>query len=262
MSYISKKDRPEIDHWAYVLRVKGLEFFRSDVVVKYDMGGGKPPKGRKNKGDIMEFTESSRKELAFVASNTEVVFTWMVTLTYPGDYETDGKEVKRHLNRFLSWARGFQPGIQYLWFLEFQSRGAPHFHILIDRPLDRSKVTARWYDAVGSGDARHYRAGTRVERIRKADGAKRYAVKYAMKMKQKTVPKNYQNVGRFWGNSKGVKPGCYGKIDVDLKPREFVQAMSFWDWKPALEKRPMGVLYNAAGSFGDIVSGIEGLEGK
>jgi hypothetical protein len=41
--------------------------------------------------------------------------------------------------------------------------------------------------------------------IRDKDGAKRYVAKYAGKPHQKEVPEWYWDVGRFWGNSRGVK---------------------------------------------------------
>lgn len=40
------------------------------------------------------------------------------------------------------------------------------------------------------------------ENVRAEDGAKRYALKYALKTKQKAVPPDYQDVGRFWGCSR------------------------------------------------------------
>jgi hypothetical protein len=42
------------------------------------------------------------------------------------------------------------------------------------------------------------------EAIQRADGVSRYVTKYSTKIEQKTVPKRYQNVGRFWGVSRGV----------------------------------------------------------
>lgn len=42
------------------------------------------------------------------------------------------------------------------------------------------------------------------DNIRLEDGAKRYALKYALKPHQKKVPRSFQDVGRFWGNSRDV----------------------------------------------------------
>lgn len=161
------------------------------------------------------FSKKSRKRLAFVANNTRVVFRTMVTLTYPKEYPTDGKTVKTHLNAFLVWCRRRLDSPSYLWFLEFQKRGAPHIHLLFDAPLPTHKdervqlfndVSQAWYRIVDSGDFYHLQAGTRCERIRKPDGAARYCLKYCYKMEQKCVPSEYRNVGRFWGCSRDVPP--------------------------------------------------------
>lgn len=169
-------------------------------------------------------SRKSRKRLAFVANNTRVVFRTMLTLTYPSTFPCDGKQVKQNLNTFLVWARRRFKRPSYLWFLEFQRRGAPHIHILLDTPLPQnskertavySDVAQKWYETVKSEDEKHLAAGTRTERIRKPDGAARYCLKYAYKTKQKCVPAAFQNVGRFWGCSRDVTPTDVRTIPMD-----------------------------------------------
>lgn len=260
MLHKSKNDTSSLeslgDAWEYVKGVKSIDFYRNDAKVNYMMLSTPGRGERVARKEITEFSMESRARLAFVANNTEVDFTWFITLTYPKDYETDGKEVKRHLNKFLSWARSAEKGVQYLWFLEFQKRGAPHFHILLDRPLNREKVSLMWYKHVNSGDKKHLLAGTRVERIRKPEGARRYVNKYAHKIRQKEVPGNYRNVGRFWGCSSGVKPEIVGSLSLDgCEPGKLVQAMDFWDYVETLRKRPLTTLYGVSGSAGEIMKG-------
>lgn len=59
----------------------------------------------------------------------------MVTLTYPGDWLTfapDGATAKRHLQAFRRWYGRRTDGLDRgIWKLEFQGRGAPHFHLLL-----------------------------------------------------------------------------------------------------------------------------------
>jgi hypothetical protein len=162
------------------------------------------------RSEVKVFSAKSRQRLAFVASNTDVDFTSMLTLTYPRAFPNDGKDVKRNLQAFLAALRRRCPGVSFLWFLEFQRRGAPHVHIMIRgarvyRDMQQW-VSKTWYRIVDSGDERHLRAGTRLERVRSQDGARHYCVKYAYKMRQKRVPPDYRNVGRFWGNTRDVKP--------------------------------------------------------
>ena len=156
------------------------------------------------------FSWKSRRRLAFVAANSPVRFTSMLTLTYPRHFPSDGRTVKRHLNTFLTALRRAHPAVEYLWFIEFQKRGAPHFHVLMRgirvHSATQKWCSSTWYRICDTGDERHLRAGTRLECIRVPNGAARYAVKYAYKMRQKTVPPDYRNVGRFWGHSRAVKP--------------------------------------------------------
>lgn len=234
--------------------VVGIEIYSSDVVVKRE--GCAPAVKDRTRAPIREFSKKSRQRLAFVASNTDVVFRTMITLTYPGQYPHDGKAVKKHLNRFLLWFKRDTGKVSVLWFLEFQARGAPHVHILADRMVPsneqersglRLRVSSAWYRIVGSGDLRHLAAGTRTERLRSLEGGRRYAVKYAMKMKQKVVPELYRNVGRFWGCTRDVPPKPLDEIrctEDDI--RGILESTSDY----YREDKPLSrVLYNVAGLF-------------
>ena len=191
-----------------VLPVVAVEVYRQDVVVLRQGVSHRAPTSVR--GTVTTFTRKSRQRLAFVASNTDVMFTSMLTLTYPREFPNDGQDVKHNLKMFLKELRRKVGVVSVLWFLEFQKRGAPHIHLLLRgvrvyRPM-QEWVSETWYRLCGTGDLRHLRAGTRLERIRKPNGARNYAVKYAHKMIQKSVPTAYRNVGRFWGHTKDVKP--------------------------------------------------------
>lgn len=237
--------------------VVGIKIYKRDVVVVrrgvlHRGNNGIAPK----RGEISMLSKKSRMRLAFTANNTRVVFRTMITLTYPKEYTTDGKEVKKHLNAFLVWCRRYFARPSYLWFLEFQKRGAPHIHLLIDTPLPQEKaqrldvysdVSVKWYDTVNSGDERHLRAGTRCERIRKPDGAARYALKYAYKTRQKCVPEPYRNVGRFWGCSRDVTPK-----DVRIWPMDELSVRTVlvdWEFCPSKDVLVYQTLYGCADKF-------------
>lgn len=191
-----------------VLPVVGVQLYRQDAVV---VRQGTPRVGvYPGRADVKTFSRASRQRLAFVASNTDVQFTSMLTLTYPQTFPNDGRDVKRNLHDFLVNLRNKVPGVSVLWFLEFQRRGAPHIHILLRgvrvwRPMQHW-TSETWYRICDTGDLKHLAAGTRLERVRSPNGARNYAVKYAHKMVQKSVPVDYRNVGRFWGHSRDVKP--------------------------------------------------------
>lgn len=227
---------------------KRIRYFRRDVVIDYH--GTTPFKFKPTKrAEVKEFSKKARNRLAFVAANTDVDFRTLITLTYPGRYESDGKTVKRHLRAFLMRLRRSDRANSYLWFLEFQKRGAPHFHILITTPFHPAMigfVADAWYEIVDGKDPKHLSAGTRVEAVRNQDGARRYALKYAGKMRQKRVPADYRNCGRFFGYSRDVKPQ---EVHVEHQVsgrKELLYLMSDWPHVGKLGRKWFKVAYNAS----------------
>jgi hypothetical protein len=138
----------------------------------------------------------------------------MLTLTYPREFPMDGRLVKRHWHNMRTWL--VRQGIKGAWFLEFQKRGAPHFHVFLNARVEASQVSQRWYEIVGSEDLNHLLAGTRIEMLREQHAASAYAAKYASKVEQKEPPEGFTDVGRFWGT--------FG--DLDVSPVEVHEYMS------------------------------------
>ena len=223
-----------------------LVVYRNDIVVRH-LGNGRGGIQNAARRECYEWSWKSRRSLAFVASNTNIEFDVMVTLTYPRSYPGDGKTCKRHLNAFLQFMRRRIKGLSYLWFFEFQRRGAPHFHILYKSMgvmVPKEDLSVRWYSIVDSGDDRHLKAGTRVEKIRSKDGARRYAVKYAQKMEQKAVPKGFRSVGAFWNCSRDVRPRTLGTVTLEGGSNQLERMLEDW---PHMSNAASGysVLYNA-----------------
>lgn len=164
-------------------------------------------KGGGRRQSISGFTSASARRLLFTARNFPGLTT-MLTLTYPREFPMDGRRIKDHWRRMRQWLvrNGCPVG---LWFLEFQDRGAPHFHIFMPTRVHKDKAAEAWYRIVGSGDVRHLWAGTRVESLRVRHAAGAYAAKYASKARQKEVPADFENVGRFWGT--------WGRAEVAAK---------------------------------------------
>ena len=231
----------------YSLRPVAIEIYPNDTRVRFHPGNIDPPENCERE-DITEFSRKSRQRLAFVASNTSIDFLSMITLTYPLLYPGDGREVKKHLNKMLTRLRQRYTDFEYLWFLEFQKRGAPHVHILASPRSDRKSrlwLSQAWYKIVGSSDVKHLKAGTQFVDVRRIDGAKRYAVKYAMKMRQKRVPSQVSNVGRFWGHSKNVKPKQIGESIPITGTDDLRYICQRWDYAHKLDQ-PFSILYNAS----------------
>jgi hypothetical protein len=56
-------------------------------------------------------------------------------------------------------------------------------------------IAEHWYQVVGSGDLKHLKAGTQIQRIRSWRGVMAYASKYLGKSQEAVA----SPVGRFWG---------------------------------------------------------------
>lgn len=187
--------------------VKAIQIsaFRRDSVVKVWCGASGAKREVAKRGRIVEFSDRCRSRLLFTAFNASCDWLGYAVLTYPMEFPTDGRRVKRDINVFCKWLeREFQA--KYLWGLEFQVRGAPHINFLADQFIPKGLLSRRWYEIVGSGDLNHLSAGTRVEYTRSSEHAAAYiaACYSAKKSVQKNVPEGFENVGRFWGCSRGI----------------------------------------------------------
>lgn len=182
-----------------------IEAFERDVVLRRSQALGGPSEGGGARGRITALSPASRRRLVLAARNVEDLDLHGVW-TYPADFPMDGARVKgqwRAMRKRLT-----RRGYRGLWWLEFQRRGAPHFHAAMRNGTgldagalagEREWVARAWYEVVGSGDPKHLRAGTYLDEWRSgAYGLQDYVAKEAAKWVQKAVPEGYEDVGRFW----------------------------------------------------------------
>lgn len=198
-------------------------------------------------------------ELDYAEMMSRVERPGMVTLTYPGNWEElapDGPTVKGHLQAFFKrYARAWGESWSGIWKLEFQRRGAPHFHLFMTVPHGRagqdradgqreavgdglvfrawlSKVWADVVGAEGEDRVKHEAAGTGVD-LKEGDRARdpkrlaQYFAKhgsYAAKEYQHRVPELWERsgltIGRFWGY-RGLHPV---KAGATLTPEQCIRA--------------------------------------
>lgn len=97
------------------------------------------------------------------------------------------------------------PLVSFFWKLEFQERGAAHFHLVLFGLPDKSSAVleewrswsrAAWYEIVGSGDRKHLVRGVTSDWVKSRRGAVGYLAKYLGKDDQ-TRPGDF--TGRYWG---------------------------------------------------------------
>lgn len=229
----------------------------------------------KDGGEIRGWSRKSRSNMVFRLATLDysdflsgVETPAMVTLTYPGKWEKvapDGATVKKHLTSFFKrFERAFGLAWQGVWKLEFQRRGAPHFHLfqtipqvkagfyrdssgrgrkMLGEGLNfRAWLAITWADIVSAkGDdyKNHVLAGTGIDyaegaRARNPRSLAQYFSKhgsYSAKAYQNEVPELWResgkSVGRFWGY-RGLKPLVRGitiTADESIKMARILRAL-------------------------------------
>lgn len=197
---------------------------------------------------VFEMSKKSKLLLTHIVANSQIKFSSMFTLTY-GDFfiPYNGRELKRQTNVFLtSFRKRFD--CEYVWFLEFTKKQRPHLHVIntvIPNGWDKVWLAEKWAKiSVTDYSTRLLNRNTpddvKIEKpfdkwvvvneankvkkvhshkkcwenIFKIDGAQRYCLKYASKEEQKLLPIGFENVGRFWGTSRLVKPVPLAELEI------------------------------------------------
>ncbi len=176
------------------------------------------------RGRIRGFSADSRERL----SRRAVSLRWedaveaggigMVTFTYPEVFPTNGQVAKAHLKRLYERWRSRYGKPRGMWKLEFQQRGAPHFHCFVGLPESEDELRAwllrQWYEVVGSGmsgicsTALTFLVGAGDRLGRTGLVSENYFARHGAKgwrSYQNRVPVGYVSPGQFWGVW-GLKP--------------------------------------------------------
>ncbi len=186
-----------------------VQLFNRSVRVKHHGTGNKDaqPPDRTGK-TIQGFSSKSRSRLRFVATNNSHRIKSQFGLTYHEKVPTDGRSVKKQLNAWLQFIRD-NYSFGYLWILEFQSRGAAHFHIFLTIEPDKAihqELAKAWNRITGESEQHLAFHLHPTNWIHWDVGTGQYLAKYLDKESQKAVPENCHNFGRFWGHSTCMKP--------------------------------------------------------
>lgn len=168
------------------------------------------PGKRGERSEISSLSLASKKRLKFTASNAFPSLVSQFGMTYHRK-NPNGHEVKTHLNAFLVALRRKFPSVRYLWILEFQSRGTPHFHLYISLPHDtpglHEFMAETWHRIAEPKSQQHKRVHYHDRNFIPWDmGSGSYLCKYLDKEHQKAVPEGFTGVGRFWASSRGLVP--------------------------------------------------------
>lgn len=169
------------------------------------------------RGAITEFSAQSRKRLLEKMARLQVRdVAKFITLTY-GQAWPSAQQAKAHLRAFLERIRRRWPKASAIWRIEYQKRGAPHFHLIVfGLPFwPKSEVARHWSEVIGddyldySADLDAPRAPfTRIEALAGHKHAMQYMSKYVAKVPDEdsaaaSAPgfntSAYLHEGRWWG---------------------------------------------------------------
>lgn len=198
-----------------VVQVSG-DLLRWYVLAFSPTGSGAGPR----RGIVLGFSPKSMRRME--QSIRERVFSFiprtMITLTF-AEQETSPEDAKRHLHRWRQTFRRTWPAAAALWFLEFQARGTPHFHLITDAPyLSHARIASTWAEGFVWVSKAH-------------SGSARYALKsYGTKSEQKDVPRGTYWTGRFWGwINPPPRVAATTRINIDESSEDVVSMLTYLD---------------------------------
>lgn len=171
------------------------------LVLKVPPGGGRRIGGG-IRGAIKTFTKSARRRVLCYFNELDLKVTdqrpLFITLTYHNTWPSTGQGTKAHLHAFCKRLVRRYANAAIVWRLEYQARGAPHYHLLVFGVpfIPRAWVSDAWWEVCGRGTDAHRRSGTNIERIRSWRGVLAYASKYLAKLGATVCD---TSPGRFWG---------------------------------------------------------------
>ena len=192
---------------------------------------------RAKRGKVTGFSAGSRTRMFDMFHKLEIkVKPIFLTLTYGEDYP-DAQTAKANLRAFLERIRRLPScgETSAIWRMEFQERGAPHFHIIFfNLPFIKKENIQKWWGEIVGVE----KPFTRIERIKSHRGVMAYVSKYVAKLQDggdsgfnsltylhAYRAKYGENIGRVWGKFEAVNLPFAASITLerDYVPAEFYQ---------------------------------------
>jgi hypothetical protein len=161
------------------------------------IGGGE-------RGEIEVFSRASRRRLFRELHKLIFKTVTFITLTYPSEFPVACKVYKANLKEYrrrfeIKWGAA-----RAIWRLEFQKRGAPHFHIMyLDLPfIPVWEIAWMWKCVCHTWDMAHEVNGVDLKLITDAREGRliaQYLSKYIAKVDERSGKHDREHTGRWWG---------------------------------------------------------------
>lgn len=117
----------------------------------------------------------------------------------------------RRFSVWLQWLR--DNGARYIWRLELQARGAPHWHLIL-WCSDECAAGARqaWHRTAAAGSRAHQRYGYHAVKLESYRQASIYVSKYVAKSAERTGEKLHGH--RHWGASRDLPTAPHSEAEI------------------------------------------------
>lgn len=145
----------------------------------------------------------------------------------------DARTGKAHLRAFLERVRRKFPNSSAIWRIEYQERGAVHFHILFfSLPFWKADdIRKVWGEIIGEENPR-----IKIETIRTRRGTTYYVSKYVAKVGNDALVSlsslPYSHEGRHWG--------YFNKPQIPMQELHLFEVLgdfkAFWDLRRAIDR--------------------------
>jgi len=208
--------------------------FQGDIVRQRTLGAVMRGQQKTRRGKVTAFSKKSRRRLLEYLARTEKDTSTKVflTLTYPSNM-TDSMRGKAHLRAFLERVRRRWPQAACIWRIEYQERGAVHFHLLFfGLPYWKAdNIRQVWGEIIGERNPWIHIATCR-SRKKTIFYVSKYIAKTPSTAEVSLSNLPYLHEGRHWGvfNRAGVPMAVLKVFEVlgDLK--------AFWDLRRAIDR--------------------------
>lgn len=194
----------------------GIKIFRNGVKLSPSRNvllnrQSKPPGG--TRGRVREFSPAARRRLMRLMAEIHTDLYGVpvfVTLTYHDDWER--RDWKRDVKVYLQRVLRLCPGVDYIWRVELQKRGAPHFHLMFFSPkwdrkqivsaVNRDALARAWLSLINpdADDVSFWKYGAKVEPLQSFRKMMKYCSKYVAKQTSQSLGRD-EALGRRWGRS-------------------------------------------------------------
>lgn len=196
------------------------------------------PRKHSTRSTIKTFSSRSRFRLFSLLAKIDRIHTrnaLFVTLTYHNNYTDFDRKGQVDFHNFLTQYRNYDPGVQYIWRIELQKRGAPHFHLIIFpglkyNPKKVSKYKRHfnllWHNVADKDSSSHLKYGCDFVKIHNYRKACAYLSKYIAKVADCGTNDVH---GKHWGNSRNLPTVCLNEFTC-IRPmaQEIIKRLRLW----------------------------------